>query len=839
MATTFALRFRGLETNVTTEAGADAASLIAVLHEHFENGSDATAENILFFMNDQQFNVEHKLEDFSTIFSGATVEARLASGSTESVLQSDEGGGENANEGSSERKSDSRTDEGSLLVRLRGLPYRFVEKDIIDFLPGVNVVSVSVLLDRDQQSSGEAFVRVASEDDVQTVMSFHKKKMGVRYIEVFRLVNLSFIEKVATSGVPVEADQHVPRDSRPSKARSSSHDRTRADRRGSSRESRTAPLPQLEDDAPVIRLRGLPWEAKHNDVREFLLAGGVTVKTIIDVPSLNGKPSGECFVVLESPGHLPEARKLDKKEMGRRYIEVYDASAEDVYRQAARDRERDESRDSRRRSDGSGGRGGSGRDSRLRSNVSGRDHRGESDHSRRGGGGSDRGSGSSQRHAVAGSDLRGPGGGGYDSRQSRGGDFSHGRDGGAGGRGGYESYSDRSQGSYNGDSGGYGDARGSGGVYGHDRGYDDRRGGGGGDFGGRGSAYPEGPSGFRGISSTSPFAYSPSTSSSYPLAPSSIPMSSARGGYDHDGFPGSSRGGGSGGGYPVLEIRPLAPPVTYLGRGGGFDDRGGVATAGRDEPFVLRMRGLPYSAHTEDVRAFFNGCLVDGIDFVIDSSGRPSGDAFVAFRSAADYSDALSRNKRAMGSRYIELFRSSLAELETSRFPGSSSRSAVPPQRNGAGSNYDDRRALPPSVAPPRMRESEMDTCVKMRNMPYGTTDEILINFFREGGVVPLRIHRKETGEQAYVEFATSADTSLALSRDRAFIGSKSVDVFRCSFEEIMEVVGVRPTSLSASYSQGYEGRGQSAPPRDPVYAGDGRGHPSSSRDPYYGRNYN
>ncbi|CAN0065198.1 unnamed protein product, partial [Phaeothamnion confervicola] len=81
---------------------------------------------------------------------------------------------------------------------------------------------------------------------------------------------------------------------------------------------------------------------------------------------------------------------------------------------------------------------------------------------------------------------------------------------------------------------------------------------------------------------------------------------------------------------------------------------------------LLRMRGLPWAATPEDVAAFFAGSKLkpqpDGVRFVKDRQGRPSGEAIVTFETVDDAKAALSRDKERMGERYIDLF--TTTELE-------------------------------------------------------------------------------------------------------------------------------------------------------------------------------
>jgi len=44
----------------------------------------------------------------------------------------------------------------------------------------------------------------------------------------------------------------------------------------------------------------------------------------------------------------------------------------------------------------------------------------------------------------------------------------------------------------------------------------------------------------------------------------------------------------------------------------------------------------------------------DGIHIIHDQQGRPSGEAFIEFASAADLDEALKNDRQSFGSRYVE-----------------------------------------------------------------------------------------------------------------------------------------------------------------------------------------
>lgn len=63
-----------------------------------------------------------------------------------------------------------------------------------------------------------------------------------------------------------------------------------------------------------------------------------------------------------------------------------------------------------------------------------------------------------------------------------------------------------------------------------------------------------------------------------------------------------------------------------------------------------------------------NSCDVldgsEGILFVKKPDGRSTGDAFVLFAQESDAPKALAKHRESIGQRYIELFRSTIAEVQ-------------------------------------------------------------------------------------------------------------------------------------------------------------------------------
>lgn len=73
--------------------------------------------------------------------------------------------------------------------------------------------------------------------------------------------------------------------------------------------------------------------------------------------------------------------------------------------------------------------------------------------------------------------------------------------------------------------------------------------------------------------------------------------------------------------------------------------------------YVLRLRGLPYTATKKDIEIFFEGDRIcegdDSIVFSISASGKPTGEAYVEFISESDQHNAMRKHMHFLGPRYF------------------------------------------------------------------------------------------------------------------------------------------------------------------------------------------
>ncbi|VDK45449.1 unnamed protein product [Gongylonema pulchrum] len=75
----------------------------------------------------------------------------------------------------------------------------------------------------------------------------------------------------------------------------------------------------MNPETNFIRLRGLPFAAKEQDVRNFLQ--GLNARSMTFTLTSNGRASGECYVELDDTESVKQAQKFDRNEINGRYIE--------------------------------------------------------------------------------------------------------------------------------------------------------------------------------------------------------------------------------------------------------------------------------------------------------------------------------------------------------------------------------------------------------------------------------------------------------------------------------------------------------------------------------------
>lgn len=230
----------------------------------------------------------------------------------------------------------------------------------------------------------------------------------------------------------------------------------------------------------------------------------------------------------------------------------------------------------------------------------------------------------------------------------------------------------------------------------------------------------------------------------------------------------------------------------------------------RNGQVIIRMRGLPFDATAKDVIEFFTRgdspvSIVDGEEgvlFVHYPDGRSTGDAFVMVKSELEASQTLVKHKETMGTRYIELFRSTTAEVQQVL-----RRSQDP--KNFQTSLKDIPYAPLPMIPPEMLTIGNRKDCIRVRNLPMECGIEQILEFLgvhsqhivAQGVHMVYNVHGQPSGEafiQMNSENAAFNAATYKNSKYLFFNGKKRyIEVLQCSGEEMNQILlGLVPSNL-------------------------------------------
>ena len=84
-------------------------------------------------------------------------------------------------------------------IDLKGLPWKTTEGDISRFLKNCKILKIEIIFDDYWKHSGLARVQLDSEDDLRKAIKCHKNFIGIRSIEVSKVLNKKEISSKETS----------------------------------------------------------------------------------------------------------------------------------------------------------------------------------------------------------------------------------------------------------------------------------------------------------------------------------------------------------------------------------------------------------------------------------------------------------------------------------------------------------------------------------------------------------------------------------------------------------------------------------------------------------------
>ncbi|KAM9826056.1 epithelial splicing regulatory protein 2 isoform 1-T2 [Syngnathus typhle] len=214
----------------------------------------------------------------------------------------------------------------------------------------------------------------------------------------------------------------------------------------------------------------------------------------------------------------------------------------------------------------------------------------------------------------------------------------------------------------------------------------------------------------------------------------------------------------------------------------------------KENQVIIRMRGLPFTATTQEVLDFLGpeSPVTDGAEgllFVKYPDGRPTGDAFVLFSCDEYAQNAMKKHRQILGKRYIELFRSTAAEVQQvlTRYLSTPLISTLP------------AAPIVPVLATPPFLPTASGTrdCVRLRGLPYTAGIEDILEFMGEHttDIKPHGVHMvlnqqgRPSGD-AFIQMK-SPDKAFMVSQKchKKTMKDRYVEVFQCSTEEMSIVL--------------------------------------------------
>lgn len=177
------------------------------------------------------------------------------------------------------------------IVQVKGFPWSCSAEDLQDFFSDCNIrdglKGIHFTVSRSGKPSGQAFIEMETEMDVSKALEKHRQYLGPRYVEVYEVTN-SEAEDILKTSI------------------------------------------QTPSISRVVRLRGLPFSSTEADIAQFFSGLDIAEKGVTIVPDHLGRNSGEAFVQFASQEAADDALLRDKDNIGKRYIEVFPSSTDEI-----------------------------------------------------------------------------------------------------------------------------------------------------------------------------------------------------------------------------------------------------------------------------------------------------------------------------------------------------------------------------------------------------------------------------------------------------------------------------------------------------------------------------
>jgi len=232
--------------------------------------------------------------------------------------------------------------------------------------------------------------------------------------------------------------------------------------------------------------------------------------------------------------------------------------------------------------------------------------------------------------------------------------------------------------------------------------------------------------------------------------------------------------------HKIISIDEIYPgaviEVTYKGTKRQLDSPFGGLGVKRPRKtgprYVARLRGLPYGCTKEQMEEFFSGIELEECHIIFYPDGRPTGEGIVEVRSGKELEWVLAKNKANIGSRYIEVRKSTASDIDWAL------------QRLGTMGVM----GLGGGVLGV---ENPDNSVLRMRGVPYIATETDVEEFLIMAKVKAARVHLiREAGVGrpsgvAYAELVSDNDVTKAMTLSRVKMGRRYIEMSCASQTEL------------------------------------------------------
>jgi len=191
-----------------------------------------------------------------------------------------------------------------------------------------------------------------------------------------------------------------------------------------------------------------------------------------------------------------------------------------------------------------------------------------------------------------------------------------------------------------------------------------------------------------------------------------------------------------------------------------------------EKRYIAKLRGFEWAHKEEDVESFLDPIVPVKIWIIYTKRGSNSGVVYVELSDENVMKKTLAKKKEYFGERWIDVWETSDAQFrfDLAQMCGQelNQESFIKGARN-----------------------------IKMDGLPREATDQDIAKFFRSVGVLPIRIHRKNTGEHAYVEFLSESECKVAMTKQNQHIRDRFISLKAVTTSDVASVVPQAVAPLS------------------------------------------